>query len=410
MAERVVVTGVGVISSVGTGTAAFLDALLSGRSGISPVTTFDTSHCRSHTAAKLRGFDAAKYIDPMKLRRIDAVGRLAVAGGKLALEDAGIDLHGAGSDGIGVVLGSYTAGIHSTVEYLAPLMREGPAGAIPLIFSNTVGNAPASLLALEFGLRGPNVTVSHKEASSLGAAAYAVGLLRAGRVPVMIAGGADDVEAMFFQIHDRFRALSPRDRCDEACRPFDRRRNGFVLGEGASLVVLESLGAARARGARVRGEILGVGEASSPCGINAWPVDAGDLARVMALALGDASMAPDQIDVVFAAANGTPELDRTEAEALARVFGANAIPTVSIKGAIGETSLGGVAALSAAVLALGQGLVPPTVGFEEAAPDCPVDVRGQARAARGKVALINSFASGGACWSIVVRAGDVSGP
>ena len=403
MTERVALTGLGVISSLGRGSKDFIDALLRGATGISAITAFDTSNCRSHRAGKLKCFDPAEYIAPNMLRRADEVGRLAISAGKLALADAGIEPKATKSSEIGIVLGTYTAGLHSTVEFLSGLVREGPAGVSPLIFSNTVGNAPASLCALEFGLKGPNVTLTNKEASALAAVAYSVNLLRNGRASALITGGVDDFEATFFRIHDRFKVLSPVDGKEEAARPFDRRRNGFALGEGGVALFTEAWSLANQRGARIYAEILGVGGTSSPCGINRWPSDPTHLTGAMRMALSDARCTPHDVGVVFASGNGAIDLDRTEAAAIREVFLDEGVKVVSIKGALGESGMSGAASLAAAILSLREERIPPTVGLEELAPDCPVDVSPEARPASGWLALVNSFASGGANYSVLLR-------
>jgi 3-oxoacyl-[acyl-carrier-protein] synthase II len=401
--ERIAITGLGLVSTLGRDPKSFIDALLAGAGGISEITAFDTRACRSHRAGKLRDFDPAEYIDPNKLRRIDEVGCLAVSSGKLALADAGVEANGAAASEVGVVLGTYTAGLHSTVDFLSGLVRRGPADVSPMLFSNTVGNAPASLCALEFGLKGANVTVTNKEASSLAAVAYSVNLLRHRRASTLITGGVDDIEANFFRIHDRFKVMSPADGGEEAARPFDRFRNGFVLGEGAFALFMEPWSRASTRGARIYAELLGVGGTSSPTGINRWPDEPTHLARAMQLALSDAGCTAKDVAVVFASANGAVVLDRAEAEAIGEVFGERGVPVVSIKGALGESGASGAASLTAAILSLGRNRIPPTAGLREVAPDCPVDVRSESRCTSGRVALVNSFASGGANYSVVLR-------
>jgi 3-oxoacyl-[acyl-carrier-protein] synthase II len=394
----------GLITSLGTGPEDFIDSILAGKTGLAPISSYDTSSCRSHMAGKLSDFDPAKYIKPAKLRRIDEVGRIAVSASRLAIEDGAFELDEQGSDDIGVILGSFTAGLHSTVEYCEGLMLKGPNDVIPLIFSNTVGNAPASLCALEFRLRGPNITVSHKEASGLSAIAFSTGLLRDGRASTLLAGGVDELEQTFFRIHDKFGVLSPRDDAEEAARPFDRRRNGFVFGEGGFVMALETWTSASKRGARIYAEILGVGASSSPCRINEWPTDPSDLSRAMSMALSDGECEPGDVDLLVASANGTGELDRTEATAIQDVFDEKKVPVASVKGAIGEFSAGGAAGLATAVLSLRKGKIPPTAGFEQPDSDCPVEVSPTARQAGGPIALINSFASGGTNYSVLVRA------
>jgi 3-oxoacyl-[acyl-carrier-protein] synthase II len=408
MRERVAISGLGCLSSIGFDTDVFRDALICGRSGIRPITTFDTSACRAHLGGCLERFDAAQYIDPAKLRRIDLPGRLAIASCGLALRDSGLNL--SSGDEIGIALGTYTAGLHSTVEYLEGLVQGGPTGVPALLFSNTVGNAPASLCAIEFGLRGPNVTLNHREASALAGVAFASGLIRTERATAMVTGGVDVIERVFFTVHDRLRALSPMRRSpagnvrDEASRPFDRRRNGLVLGEGAFALVMEPWSRAAARAATTYGEVLGIGATASATSLNAWPTSSDELARSMRLALEDAGVEPDQVSAVFASANSTPQLDRVEAVAISEVFDPRPVPVVSLKGALGEFGASGAASLAGALLCLARGVVPPTVGFSDPDPECTVSVTPRPREVEGSMALINSFATGGTNYSVLIQA------
>ncbi len=240
--DALAVTGIGCISGIGIGTPAFERGLFAGERAYRVVSAFDTSHARAHSAGHLDGFDPSTFIAPAKLRRIDRVGQLAVASCRLAVEHA--QLGGASAidaDQIGVALGSATAGIHSLVSYLDRLLAQGPTGASALDFSNTVGNAAASLCGIEFGFRGINVTHSCKEASGFSAIAQATNALNAGRARAIVTGAVDDYEDLFFLVHDRFRALASDEGSGEASRPFDRRRNGFVLGCGGFLFVLETI-------------------------------------------------------------------------------------------------------------------------------------------------------------------------
>jgi 3-oxoacyl-[acyl-carrier-protein] synthase II len=406
MRARVVVTGLGCISSFGLGHASLVHALMAGRSGVVPITAFDTSSCRSHCAATIDGFDPTAFIAPLKLRRVDGVGRLALGCARLLVDDAALRLGADGSDEIGMALGTYTAGMDSLVEYLQGLHTHGPVGAPALLFSNTVSNAPASVSAIEYGLRGPNVTFNQREASSLAAIAYAVGLVADGRVTAMMSGGVDRIEETFFKVQDRFGPLARQRGVDdlEVARPFDRERRGFVLGEAGVMLLLESADAAAARGVRSYGEILGIGMTASRADINAWPKDGAGIAAAMRQALEEAALSVDEVDMVFAAANGSRQLDAIEAEAMAGVFGARALPVVAIKGAIGESGAAGAAALAAGLLTLPAGVVPPTVGFARADPACVVHVSREPQAVSGSTFLVNSVASGGTTYSIVARA------
>jgi 3-oxoacyl-[acyl-carrier-protein] synthase II len=410
MREGVVITGIGCISCFGIGHSCLVDALAAGSSGIAPISAFDTSGCVSHRAATIRGFDPAAFIPPMKLRRMDAVSRVAAACAQLLFADAGPRIADGASDEAGIALGTFTAGLDSLTEYLTALTDHGPTAVPAIMFSNTISNAPASLCAIQFGLRGPNVTFNQREVSSLAAIAFSVGAVRDGRTTAMVTGGADCIEETFFKVHDRFRALSPMPHSangasgEEAARPFDRRRNGSILGEGAFLLLLESASVAARRGARVYGEIVGVGATASRTALNGWPVDGSGLARAMRLALADADCVPDDVAAVAAAANGSAHLDRLEASAIADVFGPRPVSVASVKGAVGESGAAGAAALIAHVLSVARGTIGPTVGFEEPDPACAVGVSAERQDVTGDIFLVNGVASGGTNYSIAVRA------
>jgi 3-oxoacyl-[acyl-carrier-protein] synthase II len=406
MRDNVVVTGAGCVSSLGIGAETFVDRLLAGDTGIRPVTTFSTDRCRSHTAALLRDFDPGRFLDPMKLRRVDEGGRLALAACRLAIDDAGLPTP---SDKVGVVLGTSTSGLHSTVTHLHKLAADGPSAVPAMGFSNTIGNAAASLCSIEFGLRGPNVTFGQKQSSALAALAFAVAGLRQGRASAFVCGGVDDIEERFFRVHDRLHVLSPSNGGEEASRPFDVRRNGFVLGTGGHLVVLETATSAARRGVAAYGEVLGVGCGGSSCGLSAWPTEPSGIVHVMRAALADAGVTPSEVAVVFAAANSTQALDSVEALALAEVFGPGGVPVVALKGALGEFGASGGAALTVALVGLGRGMLPPTLGCGQPDPACPVDVSPSARPSRGSVALINGTSDGGAQFCLAVRAATIRG-
>ena len=411
MSERVLITGIGSISCFGVGHAALVEALQSGATGVAPIARFDTGACRSHRAALIRDFDPAAFIPPLKLRRIDAVGRLALACARLAFTDAGSVPGASGRDDVGVALGTYTAGLDSLVEYLDGLTTHGPTGVPAILFSNTVSNAPASLAAIEFGLRGPTVTFNQREASSLAALAFAAAAVREERAAAMLTGGADCLEETFFKVHDRFRALSPLPNAGssgntiEGARPFDRDRNGFVLGEGGFLLLLESERAAKARGARAHGEILGVGAAATKTARNGWPEDPRGIVRAMRAALSEAKLAPADVGAVIGASNGSPVLDRLEAAAIADVFGAGAVPVASIKGSIGESSAAVAAGIIAGLFSAGAGQLVPTVGCAQPDAALPIRVGDRAQSIEQGTFMVNAVASGGTIYSVVIRAG-----
>jgi len=404
---RVVISGIGCVASLGCSREQFTRALLAGEQGIRPITEFDVTGLRATHAARVRDFDPTKYLPAMKMRRIDAVGRVAIAATRDALDHASIPHRPEGYDDIGVVLGSYSAGVHATGEYLESFMKGGPTGAPALLFSSTVGNAPASQCGLEYGLRGPNTTLMHKEASGLSAIAFGTHLLRRGKAAAMVAGGADDIYVHFYRAHDWFGVMAPSNSHPPTTAPFDAARNGFVMGEGGFMLVLEDEArhAARAGADQAYGEILGVGTSSESLPINAWPTTEAALVRSMRRALEDASLDPDDVDVVFASANGTRLLDRCEAMALRTVFGDRPVPITSIKGALGEFAASGAASLAAAVLcgSGADGRIPPIAGLHHPADDCPVTVVRTPMPLPGPIVLINSFASGGTNFSVIVR-------
>lgn len=401
VARPVVVAGIGVVSAFGTSHGSFRDALLDGQSAIAPITGFETADCRSTLAAEIRDFQPTTWVPPMKLRRLDRTGVYALAATKLALTDAAMTPPAEGDDGLGVVLGTWTAGGQSTQIFLEALFRSGPSGAPALLFDSTVGNSAASLAGLEFKLRGPNVTVSHKEASGLAAVVTAVDHVREGRARAVVSGGIDALYETFYKGHDGFNVMSRERACSRATAPFDEKRSGFVVGEGGFALWLE--GDRRSTDRRPHGEIVGASASSDAVALNRWPEHSETLMRTMRLALDDAGLAPAEVDVVYASANATVGLDRVEARAIADLFGSRPVVT-SVKGALGEFGAVGAAACAAAFLCGAAGRVPPVAGLVAALPEGrALRLAHRSCEAPGPVALVNSFASGGALFSVVLR-------
>jgi 3-oxoacyl-(acyl-carrier-protein) synthase len=400
VAGRVAITGLGCVSSLGGSAPVFADALVAGANGFRTLSEFAHVPLRTPRAARIAGFDPAKVIAPLKLRRVDDVGRVTIGAAIEALAAAGLPRRPEGYDDVGVVLGSFTAGVHASAEYLETYLRQGAGAAPAILFSNTVGNAPASLCALELGLRGPNATLTHKEASGLAAIEFAARLIRRGRAPALVAGGADVLELVFYRVHDWFAVQAPD---DQPCRPYDAERRGFLMGEGAFLFVLEDEARARRRGASIRGYLTGTASAGSPDPFNAWPSTPDALVRVMREAIARAGLTPAAIDVVYTSANGSPVLDATEAQALRAVFDERAVPVVAVKGALGESGAASCGAMAAALLLAARGLAPPTVGLVTRGPDTPPGARGEAQPVGGPHALIVSAGSGGTVVAVVVE-------
>ena len=409
MPEQIVITGIGVVSTFGDSTDAFRDAILDGRTGISPDTEFEAQGCRSLLSARIARFQPSKWIPPMKLRRMDDTGPLALVIAQQAATQAKYAVGTVPNDRAGVVLGTYSAGGRSTAEYLTALFNGGPANAPALLFNSTVGNAAAGLTGLELKLRGPNATISQKEASGLAAIVTAVDLLRESRLDAAIAGGIDSIYGLFYRVHDRFRVMSDAREPDDSVAPFSARRRGFVMGEGGFGVWLERGDHWRARGASRLAEVLGVAASSAAVPLNAWPDRPDPLVRTMRLALDDARIAASDVDVVYASANSTQMLDRVETEALSEVFGGSRTLVTSIKGAIGECGASSAAAAVAAVLCGSVGAVPPIAGLSSPDPaSASLNLATSRFRAPARIALVNAFASGGALFSVVLRVDPAS--
>ena len=404
--RRVVVTGIGTVGPAGVSTAGFWEALVAGREGSRAIERFDTSEFRSHRAALVSSFVARDFVAAGRARRMDPASLYAVAATRLALQSAAYPIPPPDSDGIGVVVGSASAGASPVREFLEPVTRQGAAGAMPMVFPNTVGNAPASYSAIELGLGGPNVTVSQKEASGLLAVATAWDFVREGRALAMVAGGADEVAESVFRVFDRIGVLARGGLDEEGSRPWVGTNTGFVMGEGAYMLVLEDAGAAAARGAPMRVVVLGHGVASDGVRPDRWPTSETAVARACAEALDEAGVAARDIDLVIASANGAADLERVEARALARLFGDTLPPVTSVKRLAGEMGGSGAASLVAAVLSVEHGVVFPCIGGREPLRDgLPfAPPRLAAAAAIGNV-LVTSLGSGGTCAAMVVGRG-----
>ncbi len=399
MSSSVCITGIGVVSPLGATRTEFRDRLLAGESGVRPIVGFEPADARSRLAAQVRDFDATAWIPPMKLRRMDLSAQFAIVAVRQAFGDAGYPLPPEGTDAAGVVLGTFTAGGHATADFLNAFMAMGPAGAPALLFNSTVANAAASSAGLELKLRGPNTTVSQKETSGLSALATAADFIVDGRAQAIAAGGIDAVFESFYRAHDAFCVYAT-----DAVRPFDSGRSGFVLGEGGYVLVLEDAASAAARGRRPYATVAGIGAAGDTVATNAWPSATGAIERTIGLALEDAGIPADRVDVVYASANGAPGLDEVEAEALYRIFGDRPLVT-SIKGAIGESGAASAAACVAACLCGGVGAVPPVTGLLQ-----PAGAAARLRLVRSRAvipssgyALVNGIASGGALLALVLR-------
>ncbi len=391
--RRVVVTGIGVVSAIGNATPEFWASLSSGTSGIAPLTLADPGRFRFKRAAEVRGYDPLEHFDEKRADLLDRFAQFAVVAARAAVADAAVAWTPRLRERTAVITGSCTGGQSSEDAGFFHLYHERRPNVHPLTIPRTMANAGASHVTVEFGITGPSYTVSTACASATHALGQAFWLVRSGAVEMALAGGSEAPFSMGnLKAWDALRVVSA-----DTCRPFSRNRSGMILGEGAAMLVLEPHDAARARGARIWGEVLGFGM-SSDAGHITQPCAEG-AARAMRLALEDAQLAPEAIGYVNAHGTGTAANDVTETRAIRAVFGrhADALAVSSTKAMHGH-ALGAAGALEAAatLLALHHGVLPPTVNYEVPDPQCALDVvPNQARPASVQHALSNSFAFGG---------------
>lgn len=365
--KRIVVTGLGLVTPLGTGKDAFAENLFSGVAGIGSVQAFDTSAAASCLGAEVRNFTPRDFISVKNLRRMDKTSLMTTASARMALDDAGIAVTNDNRDRIGILLGTAFGSTDITLQFANALIGEGPSAVNPILVPNTVMNAPAGHASIELGFRGVNTTVTHYAVSAEMAMAYAVSELRRGAADVMLSGGVDILSKFYYEVLSRFRGLSPDDGQEEGARPFDVTRNGYVAGEGCGILCLETRAGALARGAHIYCEIAGAGLGSSPEAPTGWPQTPDGVVRTLKRALANACVTPQDITAVMAAANGGKILDATEAAAYDQVFAAcGSLPFItSIKGAIGESFSGGGIRACALALSMEKGCLPPTAGLSQ---------------------------------------------
>lgn len=340
---RIPITGIGVIAPGAIGTQAFRELLASGQSAVTEVERFDTTGLSAHRAALIRDFKAKDYIPVMKMRRMNGLSRLGVAAAKLAIDDCGETP----PPETGVALGSAFGPVQTSVDYMEEYVAKGPALAPPQLFAESVANAPGSHIAIEWGLRGFNVTITQRESSALAAAMYAATQLAKGSARAALIGGVDEANEMLFSVLDRIGALAHAEGdLEEAARPFDSRRNGMVLGEGGAVFVI---------GAGTRkayGWLAGFGIArDTTAPISDWGTGADSVVTAMQAAMDDAEVT--DLDAIYVSANGSRRGDAVEERAIQSLFGS--VPLVPTKQIFGEYAAGGALQIAAALIALDEG-------------------------------------------------------
>lgn len=402
MPQRVVVTGLGVVTPVGTGSDQAWSALLAGKCGFGPVQSFDTERHSVHVGAEVKGFQADEHVRVLDPSSLGRTSQLAVAAARMAWSDAGVDDGSFDPARAGVSLGT-TSGESGEVETFDDLLVAGSLDDVGprFICLYPCHNIP-EIVACEFGLSGPNLMIPTACAAGSYAIAHAADTLRQGRADLMLAGGADCFSRISFTGFARVGAIAP-----ERCQPFDRERKGMIPGEGAGVLVLETLEGALERGARIYAEVAGYGLSCDAHHMTAAHPEGDGAARAMVDALEHSGLEPGEVSYISAHGTGTPTNDVLETRAVKRVFGkaAYGIPMSSIKSMIGHT-MGAASAIEAAVCAMAveSDTIPPTMGLEEPDPECDLDyVPNAPREVRVDVAMSNAYAFGGNNASLVLR-------
>jgi len=408
--RRVVVTGLGVVTSIGHNVASFWSSLLAGRIGIDRVTLFDPTNFACQIGAEVRNWDVNALMDPKEARRNDRYTHFGFVAAKQAVADSGLDMASEDSDRVGVIIGSGIGGMHTYETQLRNLFEKGPRKVSPFTIPSLIGNMCSGLVAIEYGARGPNfglVSACATGTHSLGEAAHAI---RRGDADVMVAGGSEAAITPFaYASFCSMKAMSTRnDEPRRASRPFDRNRDGFIMGEGAGILVLESLEHARARGARVYCELAGYAATCDAYHITQPDPDGKGLSMAMRRAMDSAGAPPESIDYINAHGTSTPYNDKFETLAIKSVFGerARSLPISSTKSMTGHLlgAAGGIESVIC-VKTIEQGVMAPTMNLEEPDPDCDLDyVPNQAREAKVRTVLSNNLGFGGQNAAVVFRA------
>jgi 3-oxoacyl-[acyl-carrier-protein] synthase II len=376
MNKKIVITGIGVLSPIAIGREAFWAGLFQGKTGFRPVTLFDTSPFRVNIAGEVKDFDALSFLGKKGLRDLDRSTRLICSAAKLAIDDSRIEITEDTTHSMGVSIGTTFGSLHSISQFDRSGLIEGPRAVNPSHFPNTVINSPASQVSIKFKIKGFNTTISTGFCASLDAVSYAADFIRMNRADVVLAGGVEELcEETFMGFHN-LGCLSGTDGSEPVCCPFDARRNGTILSEGAALLVLEDEEHALNRAAVILARVLGYGNAFDPSADRNFDHAGLGLKNAITLALQEAALHPEDIDYVCACANSSTGLDRMETNVLKEVFGnyAYKIPVSAVKSMVGESfSASGALSLTAAVGALRNGFIPATVNYRDKDQACDLD-------------------------------------
>src|SRR4030066_2216356 len=391
--RKIVITGTGVLSPIGIGKDAFCRALFQGETGFKTISLFDTSSFNVHSAGEISDFDPVLFLGKKGQRTLDRSTRLLSSAAKLAIDDANLQITNENTNSIGVSIGTIFGSLHSISQFDREGLIEGPKYVNPSHFPNTVINSPASQVSIRFKIKGFNTTISTGFCASLDAVSYAADFIRLNRADAVLAGGVEELCEETFLGFYNLGCLSGSDGSGPICCPFDARRNGVILSEGAAVLILEDEDHALRRGAEILAVVMGYGnsfDASLPSvslhskgGIkgvkgsnDGFIVEGIGLKNAITLALKDASLNPEDIHYISSCANSTKGLDRMETSVIKEIFGESAydIPVSSIKSMVGESfSASGALSLAAAVYAIKNGFIPPTVNYKKKDPECDLD-------------------------------------
>lgn len=410
MRNRVVITGLGAVTPIGNEVSTFWKNMISGVSGIDYVTAFDTSEYTTRIAGEVKNFNPEDYMDRKEAKRVDRFIQFAIAATKQALAQADLDISKIDATRAGVYIGSGIGGLATLEENHKILLEKGPRRVSPFMVPMMIANMASGLVSIEIGAKGPNSSVVSACATGTHAIGDAAEIIRRGRADVMIAGGSEaTIRPLAFAGFGNMKALSTRnDEPQKASRPFDLNRDGFVMGEGAGILVLESLEHAKKRGATILAEVAGYGMSGDAYHLTAPAPEGEGAARAMKEALLDAALDPTEVDYINAHGTSTDYNDKFETLAIKSVFGdyAYKVAISSTKSMTGHLlgAAGGVEAI-ACVLAIREGIIPPTINYETPDPDCDLDyVPNEARKANVRVALSNSLGFGGHNATIILKA------
>ncbi|MGI6678493.1 MAG: beta-ketoacyl-ACP synthase II [Dehalobacterium sp.] len=409
MKNRVVITGIGVISPIGNDQETFWHSLTKGISGIGPITHFDTTGYSTRIAAEVKDFDATAFIDKKEARRMDRYCQFAVSAAKMAFEDAALDMNKVDGHRVGVILGSGIGGVATMEEQKQVLLEKGPGRISPFFVPMMISNMAAGQISITFGAYGINETVVTACASGTNAIGDAFKVIQRGDADVIFTGGTEaPITPLSVAGFCAMKAMSTRnEEPEKASRPFDKDRDGFVIGEGAGILILESLEHAQKRGARIYAEIVGYGSTADGYHITAPAPEGAGAAKAMANALKDAGIKPEEVDYINAHGTSTDLNDKGETQAIHTVFGEDAskVAISSTKSMTGHL-LGAAGAVEAiaCTLAITHKMIPPTINYETPDPECDLDyVPNQARAAEVNVTMSNSLGFGGHNATIVIK-------